>query len=197
MTARRALVALVALVACASSAGCYTLRADIPGTWRPAAPHEDIVVVGHVDERVSHVFFLDGLLPQTPTDIYAGPLLRAVEKAGGDGVANVILDSELTTGDVIFRTLTLGIVTPRSYRVRADVVRIPGPPPPGRPLLHRKVAPAPVPPPDAATPPPDIIAPPPDIITPSSPPSSSPAPPAGAPLDPSEPPPPLTPEGTS
>lgn len=131
-------VALALLVALLTGNGCYTVHADLPGTWRRAAPDEDIVVVGRVDQRHTHFFLLFGLVPQPARSMFAAPLLRAVEDAGADGVANVVVDSEFTATDALIRGVTLGIVSPRSYRVRADIVRIPGAPPPGRPLLQRR-----------------------------------------------------------
>ena len=135
-------VAPVALVALgAFTSGCYTMRAEIPGTWRPAAPNEDIVIVGHVDHSTNHWFLLYGLLPSPPPSLYREPLLKAVEAAGGDGVANLVLDTEFTATDVLIRTFSLGILSPRTYRVRADIVLLPGPPPAGRALLKRTTRP--------------------------------------------------------
>lgn len=142
---------LLPVVVALLASGCFTTRAEMPGTWRRPAPREDIVVVGRVDHETTHWFFLWGLLPPPSPSLHAEPLLRAVEAARGDGVANVILDARFTVSDVVVRTLTLGVLAPRTYRVRADIVRIPGPPPPGRPLLRRRggarVGPEPVPPP--------------------------------------------------
>ena len=151
------------LLVCVALSGCYTMRADLPGTWRPAAPREDIVIVGRVDQQTTHWFFLYGLLPSSPPPtLYAEPMLRAVEAAAADGVANVRFDTEFTASDVLWRMVTLGLVTPRTYRVRADIVQLPGPPPPGRALLKRRsspLAPLPVEPTDPAAPPPMLQAP--------------------------------------
>ena len=51
-----------------------------------------------------------------------------------DGVANLLFEARFSALDVTLSQLTLGLVAPRSYRVRADLVRIDAPPLPGRPL---------------------------------------------------------------
>lgn len=151
------------------ASGCYTMRAEIPGTWRPAAQNEDVVVVGRVDHTTTHWFLLYGLMPSPPPSLYREPLLKAVEAAGGDGVANLVLDTEFTATDVLVRSLSLGIVTPRTYRVRADIVLLPGPPPAGRALLRRTTR-RPAVAPSTSTPPmlPSPEAPPPPLEAPTA-----------------------------
>lgn len=187
----RACAIVVALLA---GSGCYTMRADLPGTWRPAVANEDVVIVGRVDHTSTHWFLLYGLAPSPPSTLYSEPLLRAVEEQSGDGVANVRLDTEFTAADILWRSLTFGLVTPRTYRVRADVVQLPGPPPPGRPLLRARrregpLAPAPLAPAPLAPAPlaPAPLAPvEPTPVQPTAP--VEPAP-VEEPFDPSEPPP--------
>ena len=112
---------LATAIAFFASSGCYTVNADLPGTWRRVEPAEDIVVVGRVDQRHTHVFLLFGLAPQPERSVFAAPLVRAVEASGGDGVANVVIDSEFTVTDAVISGVTLGMVAPRSYRVRAAI----------------------------------------------------------------------------
>ncbi|MBI1947175.1 MAG: hypothetical protein HYS27_15875 [Deltaproteobacteria bacterium] len=144
-------LALAALIAAASSGGCFTMHADLPGTWRAPAASEPIEVVGRLDVTTSHTWLLGGLLAPPPSDLYRAAVLAKVEAAGGHGIANVVVDTRFTGIDVMLRAVTLGIVAPRTYRIRADIVRLSTPPPPGAPLLRREGArPAPAPPPAAA-----------------------------------------------
>jgi hypothetical protein len=131
----RALVTVATVVVVVAGNGCYTMRAELPGTYRRALPDEEITVVDRIDFRTTHYYFL-ALAPQPPADVLSAPMLEAVRQAGGDGVANVIVDSEFTASDFFVRAITLGIIAPRSYRLRADVVRLGSPPPPGKPLLR-------------------------------------------------------------
>jgi hypothetical protein len=188
MSSRASLFTLTALIAVSAlSSGCYTMRADIPGTWRPAAPNEEVVVIGRVDQSTTHWFLLYGLLPSPPPSLYREPLLKAVEAAGGDGVANLILDTEFTATDVLIRTFSLGILSPRTYRVRADIVLLPGPPPAGKALLRRTTRRA-VPPAPLSTSPP--IVPPVPLVPSDGPVAPPPSERAPVPLDPDELPPP-------
>lgn len=125
------------LLAVAASSGCYSMHANLPGTWRKPPPTEDVVVLGRVDVTTTHVWFLGGLVPPPSSDLYSAAVLQKVAAAGGDGVANVVIDTRFDAMDVALSAFTLGIVAPRTYRIRADIVRLQTPAPPGRPLLGR------------------------------------------------------------
>jgi len=128
---------LAVLIALAASSGCYSMHANLPGTWRRPAPSEDVQVLGRVDVTTTHLWFLGGLVPPPSADIYSAAVLAKVAAAGGDGIANVVIDTRFEAMDVVLSAFTLGIVAPRTYRIRADIVRLPTAAPPGRALLGR------------------------------------------------------------
>lgn len=150
--------AAVALVVW-SNAACYTMNANLPGTWRAPAQTETVEVVGRLDVTTTHTWLLGGLVAPPPSDLYSEAVLSRVEAARGDGIANVVVDTRFSGLDILLRSFTLGIIAPRTYRIRADIVRLSTPPPPGAPLLGRTkarvaplAAPAKAPAPTGATP---------------------------------------------
>ncbi len=132
-------VALVLITLGASS--CITSRSAIPGVLRDDVRSEQVEVVGTYDQEVGHFFLLWGLAPQAPEDLFASDLKRAVKDAGADGAANIRLESFYTPGDVFLNAISIGFFVPRTYRMRADLVRINAPIVPGRALLGRGEAP--------------------------------------------------------
>ncbi len=135
-TARRGVGVACVLVALAAASGCYSMHASLPGTWRRPPPSEDVAVLGRVDVTTTHVWFLGGLVPPPSPDLYSAAVLPKVAAAGGDGIANVVIDTRFEAMDVALSAVTLGIVSPRTYRIRADIVRLSTPAPPGRPVLR-------------------------------------------------------------
>lgn len=130
----RATRLVVTLLVALLGGGCYTMRAQLPGALRDDLRDEQVIVVGRVEREVGHVYLLGGLLNPPPEDLVARELEAAVAEAGADGVANLLFEARFSALDVTLSQLTLGLVAPRSYRVRADLVRIDAPPLPGRPL---------------------------------------------------------------
>jgi hypothetical protein len=130
------LVPLFGLVTLLVCSGCYTLRADLPGALRHDVA-ADVEVIGRVDVETSHTYFVGGLLRDAPRGLFKQALLDAVTEAGGDGVANLVFDTRFSAADVVINTVTLGVVSPRTYRLRGDIVRIRRAALPGRPLLQR------------------------------------------------------------
>lgn len=118
------------------SSGCYTLRAQVPGALRGDLEDEEVVVTGAFDAEVTRLYVLWGLVPMGPEDDLALALTEAVEEGQADGVANLVFETRFTITDLVIQTITLGVVVPRTYRLRGDVVRIQASPLPGRPLLR-------------------------------------------------------------
>lgn len=139
MSARLLVVIGVVFVAWSSS-GCYTLRADLPGALRSDID-DDVEILDTIELEVTHTYFLNGLVRRPPADLFADQLLAAVERAGGDGVANIVIEARFTPADVVLQNITFGVVAPRTYRLRADIVRIRAPALPGRRLLGAERAP--------------------------------------------------------
>jgi hypothetical protein len=121
-------------VAGLSSTGCYTFRADLPGHARNDLA-DKIEIIGFIDETYTHLYMFGGLANPPPEDLFAELLLTRVREAGGDGVANLVFESVFSPPDVLLRTFTFLVVAPRTYRVRADIVRIHAAPLPGLPVL--------------------------------------------------------------
>lgn len=118
------------------SSGCFTLRAQVPGALRGDLDDEEVVVTGTFDAEVTRLYLLWGLVPLGPDDELAVAMTEAVEQERADGVANLVFEARFTVLDYLLQALTLGVVAPRTYRVRGDVVRIEASPLPGRPLLR-------------------------------------------------------------
>lgn len=131
------LFSIVVAVAALSLAGCYTFRADIPGHARTDLDAH-VEIVGSIDEVFTHMYLLGGLLNPPPEDMLGEILLERVREANGDGIANLVFESAFEPPDVLIRTFTFFVVAPRSYRVRADIVRIHAPALPGAAVLDDK-----------------------------------------------------------
>jgi hypothetical protein len=128
------ILSLAAVVfAVVGSAGCYTVNAELPGTLRGDVSSTDTERVGNLTVETGHWFFLYGLVGETPKDLVSAELKRQVQAKGADGVANLTWESEFGCLDLVISQCTLGCVTPRTYRVKGDLVRIKKAPLPGRP----------------------------------------------------------------
>lgn len=126
-------VVLVALLVGAS--GCYSFRAHVPGVVRSDVD-DRVEVVGSFDISFRRDYYLWGLVGPGEAEFLEDALMEEVRRAGGDGVANLVVESRFEGWDVVSRVLTFGVHSPRSYRVHGDIVRIAAPPVPGRPLLE-------------------------------------------------------------
>ena len=128
---------LLALVTVVALSGCYTLRAQLPGALRADLADEDVQIVGAFRTEVHAPFLLWGLYGAPPEELVQEDLLRQVEAAGADGVANLLFESYFTPVDVLLNGVTLGVLSPRTYVVRGDLVKLRRGPLPGEPLLRR------------------------------------------------------------
>jgi hypothetical protein len=89
---------------------------------------DEAVVVDSFDITFTQYFFLWGLVGLTDDELVAHHLKAAAKKKKADGVANLIYESEFTCWDFGINSVTCGIITPRTYRLRGDLVRIELPP---------------------------------------------------------------------
>jgi hypothetical protein len=117
----------------AVSGGCYTVNAELPGTLRGDVSSTDTEKVGSLSIETSHWFFLYGLVGETPKDLISTELKKQVQAKGADGVANMTYESEDGFIDLVIGNCSAGCVTPRTYRLKGDLVRIKKAPLPGRP----------------------------------------------------------------
>jgi hypothetical protein len=143
-----------ALLVCALlvlSSGCLSMRAKLPGTLRADVTPADVEKVGELRIEKSNYFFLAGLLGRPPADIFAADIQKAVQAKGADGVANLRYEAEDGCLDLGISVCTLYIVTPRTYRVTGDIVRIKKAPLPGRPAKVATSTSTPAPPTVAQT----------------------------------------------
>jgi hypothetical protein len=113
--------------------GCYTLHADLPGTWRDDVG-DRVEVVSTVDHTVTRTYFIGGLIGASAEHTIGDLLIEDVRAHRGDGYANVVVETFFTPGDLVMHVVTLGAIAPRTLRVRADIVRIAARAPRGRAL---------------------------------------------------------------
>ena len=129
----RVMRALSAAAVVVASAGCYTVNAELPGTLRGDVSSTGTERVGSLAVETNHWFFLYGLVGETPKDIISAELKKQVQAKGAYGVANLTYESEFCCVDLLINSCSAGCVTPRTYRVKGDLVRIKKSPLPGRP----------------------------------------------------------------
>lgn len=122
---------LLAVVALA--AGCMTLNAQLPGTLRGDVEQTDVEKVGSFTYETGNWFFLWGLVGKPPEDIFAKEIRQQVLSKGADGVSNLSVEAKSGCMDLVIGYCTAGIITPRSYVVKGDLVRIKKAPLPGAP----------------------------------------------------------------
>jgi|GEM_PF-1055791 len=126
--ARLSLLGTIAL-----ASGCFTVNADLPGTLRGDVASTDTERVGTLSVEKNHWFYVYGLIGETPKDFFSTEIKKAVQQKGADGVANLSYQSELGCMDLVISGCTIGCVTPRSYTITGDIVRIKKSPVPGKP----------------------------------------------------------------
>ena len=124
----------LALCLALSAGGCYALRADVPGVLREDV--DDAVIVGTFDRSVTRTYFLGGLVGPSEDDVFGEMMLAAAREQDADGVANLVFESRFSPVDYVLNVGTCSIVSPRTYRLKGDLVRIDAPLVPGAPLLH-------------------------------------------------------------
>lgn len=133
---------VVTVVASLAGSGCYTVNADLPGTLRADLSDADMERVSVASVEKGQWFFLWGLVGETPRDFVSAELAKQVQSKGADGIANLTWKSEFGCTDLLFAGCTGGCVTPRTYKVTGDIVRLKKAPLAGRPA---KAAALPVP----------------------------------------------------
>lgn len=120
----------VVLVVAALASGCWTANAQLPGTLRNDGVSTDSV--GRLNIEKTNYYFLFGLINKPSDDFVATEIRQAVKSAGGDGVANLTYEAQFGCLDLIIYQLTIGCVSPRTYKVTGDIVKIKAPPLPGK-----------------------------------------------------------------
>lgn len=121
----------IAIVVLASS-GCYTVNAKLPGTLRNDLSAEDYEKVGTLNYETSHWYFVYGLVGSPPEDFLSKEIKSQVQSKGADGVANLKYESQAGCMDLLIHTCAgNGCISPRTYKVTGDLVRIKKAPLPG------------------------------------------------------------------
>jgi hypothetical protein len=113
--------------------GCFTTRAELPGTLRADVTPQDVEKIGTLEIEKTNWFFLWGLVGQPPTDFFATDIQKAVQAKGADGVANLKYESQEGCVDWGVSGCTGYLVAPRTFKVTGDIVRIKKAPLPGKP----------------------------------------------------------------
>ena len=124
-------VTLLATAALVS--GCFTVNSELPGTLRGDVGSADTERVGTMSIEKNHWFYVYGLVGETPKDFFSTEIKKAVQQKGADGVANLNYQSELGCMDLVISGCTIGCVTPRTYKITGDIVRIKKSPVAGKP----------------------------------------------------------------
>lgn len=113
--------------------GCFTTRADLPGTLRADVTPTETEKVGTLEIEKTNWFFLWGLAGAPPRDFFANDIQKAVQAKGADGVANLKYESQEGCIDWGVSGCTGYLVAPRTFKVTGDIVRIKKSPLPGKP----------------------------------------------------------------
>ena len=121
MTSRFSLLTALLLSALFST-GCFTINAKLPGTLRGDLSDEDVEVVGTYTYEGTETFIL-GYGTKKSTAYY-DDLMRAAAEQKADGLTNIRFESYFTQSDWILRHLTCTCISPRTYRLSGDLVRI-------------------------------------------------------------------------
>ena len=113
--------------------GCFTTRAELPGTLRADVTPSDVEKVGELNVEKTNWFFLWGLAGTPPADFFATDIQKAVQAKGADGVANLKYESQEGCIDWGVSGCTGYLIAPRTFKVTGDIVRIKKAPLPGKP----------------------------------------------------------------
>jgi hypothetical protein len=116
---------MIAVVMSMAATGCFTVKADLPGTVRTDVAATDYKKIGELKIEKTNWFFVFGLVGAPGPDFFAPEIAAAVRAKGGDGVVNLKIMSEHTFGDVCISCVALSglIVAPRTYVVTGDIIR--------------------------------------------------------------------------
>src|SRR5688500_12930787 len=118
------LFTLILVGALALVGGCYTANVQLPGTLRNDIEPAQTESAGRVELEKTNYFFLFGLVNQPQPDFLAVDLRQQVKARGGDGVRNLQYESQFGCLDLIISGLTFNCVTPRTYKVTGEIVKI-------------------------------------------------------------------------
>lgn len=153
MTRASSAASAIALLATSLfAAGCYTMNAELPGTLRPDLAATDVEPVGSFSIEKSNTFFFWGLAGVPTADFFASDLRREVAAKRGDGVQNLTWESQFGCIDLLLGRLTCGLISPRTYKLSGEVVRIKAAALPGAPPSSPSSPSAPSPSPSSPSP---------------------------------------------
>jgi len=119
---KRVLALLV--VATLAASGCFTANAQLPGTLRNDLESNDVESAGRVEIEKTNWFFLFGLVGAPQPNFLSDELKQQVKAKGGDGVRNLTYEAQFGCVDLIVGFLTFQCVSPRTYKVTGEVVKI-------------------------------------------------------------------------
>ncbi|MCC7071332.1 MAG: hypothetical protein IT383_08415 [Deltaproteobacteria bacterium] len=117
----------------AASTGCFTMNAAMPGTLRTDVTAAQTEKVGTLTHETTNWFYICGLLGSPPEDVFAAEIKKQCQAKGADGVANLTYEAQTGCLDFAIGYCTFNIITPRSYKLTGDLVRIKASPLPGKP----------------------------------------------------------------
>ncbi|MBI1948148.1 MAG: hypothetical protein HYS27_20835 [Deltaproteobacteria bacterium] len=138
MTTNSKRLGAIAVLTLAISAmtGCYTVEANLPGTLRNDVKPDQTETVGKVKIEKGNWFFLWGLMGNPPPDFFSTELKQQVKAKGGDGVTGLTYESQQGCVDLIIGGLTGGCISPMSFTVSGNIVRVKAAPLPGKSLAQ-------------------------------------------------------------
>ena len=116
------------------TAGCFHMRAPLPGALRQDVG-ERLEVVGHFETQFTHYYVLHGAFGAPEEDLLYNALLSQARAHGADGVANVTVETSFRITGVAVAICTFSLLHPRTYKLTGDLVKIHAPPLRGRPVL--------------------------------------------------------------
>ena len=135
-----ALAAIVVLSL--ATQGCFTVNASLPGTVRGDVASSDYEKVGTLNIEKNHWFYVFGLLNAPAENFFADDIKKQVQAKGGDGVANLTYEAQTGCMDLVCTGCSSNIISPRTYKVTGDIVRMKKEAVPGKPVASAPVAPS-------------------------------------------------------
>lgn len=129
-------VSTVLALAISALTGCYTVEANLPGTLRNDLKPDQTETVGKVKIEKGNWFFLWGLMGNPPPDFFSTELKQQVKAKGGDGVSGLTYESQAGCVDLLIGALTGGCISPMSFTVSGNIVRVKTSPLPGKSLAQ-------------------------------------------------------------
>lgn len=141
ITRKHIALAAIAVVSLAAQ-GCFTINADLPGTVRGDVSTSDYEKVGTLSIEKNHWFFIGGLVGAPDEKFFAADIKKQVEAKGGDGVANLTYEGQHGCMDLVCTGCSAYIISPRTYKVTGDIVRMKKEAVPGKPVASAPVAPS-------------------------------------------------------